>query len=208
MIARGRCAGARPLPSLRILGVGLVLLQQVGCGLHVSVSSAPTVVPVGSTVILHQPLEIPPGTARVTLQHGRVSHGASEWDPACQFTVDAVSDGWQRIEPDRFRVIAFAQRRLPYGLGARGLRFAALGGGGFFGGGLFDASRRVVYLSFMRLRSAVQPQVRALECRITSDSLGGFLTLEQIREALGETASLQFPSQPSGRGTPVPPSPQ
>jgi hypothetical protein len=128
--------------------------------------------------------------------------------------VGEVSDGTRRIEPGRFRVVSFSQRRAPYGLAAAGVRVAALGigigvgGGGFYGGGLFDTSRRVVYVTAMRLESAEQPQVRALVCRITSDSMGDFLTLEQIREALGDFVTLELPGAQPGQDTPVPPSPQ
>ncbi len=192
----------RPVERGFWLGVWLAGLAfgLVGCAVGVTIPSGPTVVPVGSVVALRRPLTIPAGTARVTLQHGRASNGASEWDPSCAFTVDEVSDGTQRIEPDRFHVVSFSQRRAPYGLAWRGVRVAAVGigvgvgGGGVFGGGFFDTSRRVVYVTFMRLHSDEQPQVRALECKVTSDPLGEFLSVEQIREALGAIATLELPS--------------
>jgi hypothetical protein len=43
----------------------------------------------------------------------------------------------------------------------------------------------------MKLRSETQPDIRRLICLITDDPLGRFLTLSQIRETLGEIASIE-----------------
>lgn len=154
--------------------------------------------PDGTRLILNQVLEIPPESATVRLQYGRVvpRNGVQEHDPHCIFEIQTVRDTPQRIEPDVFQVTRM-QRNIwmssltPAGP-ARAVRMG-LGGRG-------SGPTLIYYQTEFRLRSERQPVVRALTCQSNQNAAGIFpnmrhLTVPEIRQALGTLLSLELPAQ-------------
>ncbi len=147
-------------------------------------------VPAAATVILHQRLQVPAGTARVFLQDGAVvaKNRLHYYYPSCDFEVYRVSDGSARIEPDSFSVTRLSVgddlvvwRRTP-------LRYAALGFAGDDDGMPPLVNRYVDYW----LHSARQPQVMRLTCHGGFDFEGRATlpTAADIRTSLGVYATL------------------
>jgi len=169
--------------------LGLWILLGSGCQTNPSAQPPYAIAP-GSRVVLHQSLAITPQATHVTLQHGRVAgDAASRFDPRCRFTITRLSDEPQHLLPEAFVVERITQYRRPFGMGGR--QPGALRVAGFGWSGLFDPGRELDYVTDMKLRSETQPDIRRLICLITDDPLGRFLTLSQIRETLGEIASIE-----------------
>lgn len=146
-------------------------------------------VTVGSILTLHQRLAIPINTAHVYLQHGKTSSagGVSRFYPNCSFSVNDVSDGKQFIEAGVYRVTEVNHYRRPFGLGGIGGVLVA----GPFVGQLFNRNAEIDYITEMRLSSDTPNEIRRFMCKITDDSSGRYLTLKDIREALGSLATLK-----------------
>lgn len=68
-------------------------------------------VPVGSQLILNQPLEIRPGHTRVFVQYGAVTDFSdlNQYWPSCSFEVRELKQEPQQIAPDRFTVLRVQQ---------------------------------------------------------------------------------------------------
>ena len=64
-------------------------------------------VPVGSSVVLHNPLEIKPGHARQFVQRGVVTDHSDldQYLPSCSFEVRNLKQEPQQIQPDSFAVV-------------------------------------------------------------------------------------------------------
>jgi hypothetical protein len=160
-------------------------------------------IPPGTTVTLHERLDIGPSRARVFLQDGTVRRptninlGLSEYAPHCHFSVNDVLEVAQVIEPDTFTVTRV--RRLDFqqvvdGLPVGATLVAMVGGGGGDGpGDVFHARR-------FELSSPRQPQVRALTCAGALDSPADARppTLAEIRRTLGAIATLTLSQPPAG----------
>ena len=142
----------------RVIGAGLLSavclagLNLPGCQQHPATRDPASPyynVPVGTTVTLHERLDIGPERARIFLQDGTVrrptyiSYGISEYAPHCHFSVDDVLEVAQVIEPDTFTVTRV--RRLDFqqvvdGLPVGATLVALAGGGGGDGpGAVFHA---------------------------------------------------------------------
>lgn len=181
----------------RIPGTALVLMTLTACApLTVQDEHSPySRIPVGSTVILNQPLDIPRYHARVFIQDGRVVSKArvNLYYPHCNFEVATVSDGSARIEPDRFLVTGIRLDEVQVVRRTGPLQTASLVvlvDGGEDGGGPPPTSRLVHY----RLHAERQPDVMRLTCH------GGMATgwevaypsLAEIREVLGGIVTLEM----------------
>lgn len=154
--------------------------------------------PEGMRLILNQALEIPPESATVRLQFGRVAarNDVQEQEPHCIFEIETVRDAVQRIEPDTFHVLRVQRSvwmsSLPQPEPVRAVRV-----------GLGDSSSGptlIYYQTEFRLRSERQPAVRALTCQSNQNAAGIFpnmrhLTVPEIRQALGAIFSLELPAQ-------------
>jgi hypothetical protein len=146
---------------------------------------------VGSILTLHRQLSIDPYSARVYLQHGqRVSvNSVSRVHPNCWFEVNDVTDKPQFIDPGRFRIVGLNHYRRPFGLGSVNERLLVAG---LYVGGLFDRSQEIEFITAMKLNAEEGgTEIRNFMCKVTSDSMGRYLTLREIREALGEVATIE-----------------
>jgi len=157
------------------------------------VTSPYYLIPVGSRLVLNQPIEIAPTSATVRLQFGKI---VSRWDsqdfePLCVFESRIVGEAAQIIEPDSFEIIrvrrdynsqsAQAEPR------AQLIRTFAGDGGG----------SRQYYKTELFLRSAKQPQILAMTCQHAWEPGSSGLDLrplsvDEIRQALGAYFTLQL----------------
>lgn len=154
--------------------------------------------PEGTRLILNQVLEIPPGSATVRLQYGRVvpRNGVQEHDPHCIFEIETVRQIAQCIEPDVFQVTRVQRSVWMSSLTPMApllTLHVGLGGQG-------SGPTLIYYQTEFRLRSERQPVVRALTCQSNQNAAGIFpnmrhLTVPEIRQALGTLLSLELPAQ-------------
>jgi hypothetical protein len=148
-------------------------------------------VPVGSRLILNQPITIPADKASIYIQRGQaVSYSGRDFYYAnCQFEVNTVKSVAQTIEPDEFIVNRVSQRIEVNRLFVPGTMIAGMGihksdvTDKFYG--------RVLYL-----RSSKQPDVFRISCGRWDDRpLSNHLTIQEIRGALGDLFTLRLPAQ-------------
>ena len=189
--------------SLRTLLAMTGLLLGVGCqNLVVQDTTADEYVPLtGGSVVLHEDLTIPPGTAHVYLQRGYVARARNLYDTSCSFEVSAVVEEPQILRAGRFAIVGAGIGRDEY-LTAAPAQVAALGFGFGVGGlwvGRDDGAAMVMYVIVMRLESQDQPNVRNLTCRSAMDDPARVerLTLQDMQGALGPIATLR--PAPAGR---------
>jgi len=166
-------------------------------------------IPVGTVLVLNQPLVIPAGKARAGIQNGKptLSSGIDKWSPYCEFLVNTISTEEARLPAGNYRVTRIQRDQIPTGgLDPAGRSMLALAGtdasqttmagiGIAQGGGAADQTW--LYRTTIRLESDVYPDVRQLECGNTFGT--GFearhLTLEEFRQAVGDVITLRFPGQ-------------
>ncbi|MEA3411422.1 MAG: hypothetical protein U9R74_07770 [Pseudomonadota bacterium] len=178
--------------SYRCILLALLALIPAGCQTAPPSQSSPYYrIPTGSLVTVHESLPVPTGSSRVYLQGGKVVdvNAVSRFYPSCSFKVMGPLDAKRAIEAGVFEVSGFSQFRRPFGLDAdgRGIQVASMAWGG-----MFDRGREIVYITVMNLKSPQQTDVHDLTCKVTSDPLGTFVTLEEIRQALGPVASFEI----------------
>lgn len=146
--------------------------------------------PGGGHFILHHPLEVEPGSATVRLQFGKVvpRNGVQEEEPHCIFEVNTVRDAAQWVQPDRFEITA-VRRSVTTFSGMPAMLYAMRAGFDHDGG-----PSHIYYKTEFRLRSARQPDVRAITCQSNQMAPGiaimRHLTVAEIRQALGDIFSL------------------
>jgi hypothetical protein len=145
-------------------------------------------VPSGSNLILNRPLRTAPGELAIYLQDGVPYTAApNRMQPYCKFELRHKREQAQRIEPDRF-VIERATRHWSTGLEPDwrlrpAIRLLLDDGGPTF----------LVFSSFFFLRSDQQPEVLRMTCEYWGDpATGRFLSIEQIRQTLGEVFTLEL----------------
>jgi len=178
------------IPLLVLLALALTACQTTS---EFPVSSPYFQIPVGSRLVLHQPIEIPPTAATVRLQFGKIvsrSH-TQEFEPVCIFESKLVGKTAQRIVPDSFEITRV--RRDSSSLSAQ----AAPSTGLIKAFWRDDAgSSRQYYKTEMFLRSTKQPQILYMTCQQAWEPGGSLdlrpLTIAEIRQALGDYFSLRL----------------
>jgi hypothetical protein len=153
--------------------------------------------PVGSRLILKKDLTIPAYSAAVMLQGGQVigQHSINQYQPNCRLELNAVLPTPQTVTADEFLVTHVTTNS--YQVRTHD------GHDGFVKAGLNLASGFSFnnYVTFMKLSSARQPQVRSLTCQQWGDpALGTQVSIQQMRETLGDFFSLELPAgSPDGK---------
>lgn len=149
-------------------------------------------------VVLHQPLTIPPDSARAYVQSSRQVSGVNQYHPHCKFNVYHVRDGPQVIQPDIFQITRIKRysginfTNLPYRQTASVSLLSGDNGG--------DGARLVMFSTELSLQSSRQPEVMTLICQYFDEpALGRYLSLAEIRSALGAIATLNGADPTSGR---------
>ncbi len=102
-IVSGRRSGRAAAVALAV-GLG-------GCAPYVvsNPASPYSVVPVGSVLVLHQDVTIPPGHARAYFQRGKLVTSTNEYVPQCQLEVRDVRQAPQTVRAGRFVVSRLSQ---------------------------------------------------------------------------------------------------
>lgn len=148
------------------------------------------VLPSGSRLVLKQELTIPPHSAHVTLQGGRVVsyNDVNQYHPNCRLEVNDVRDTTQTVTADEFvvrRVRLNAHTVERTGLIKAGFQVSRTSG---------NTSSNYYFRTILDLRSERQPQVRWLTCQQWDNpAQGRHVTTSEIRTALGEIITLQLP---------------
>jgi len=129
-------------------------------------------IPSGSHLTLNREVPIPNGQRHAKFQHGNVVSGVNEYQVNCQLRLYDL--GAEAVQPDDFAITRSGTGRewqsQPYVM-----RFYRV----------------------LHLKSDKQPNVIKLLCQIWDDPLAGRnISVPQMREALGDYVSFQFPSAP------------
>ena len=129
-------------------------------------------VPVGSRLILNQPLSIPANTAHVRLQSGEIrSAGAiKQYYPNCNLRLRTRKNAPQTVEPDEFVISKVV-----------------------YGNDVVASDNVKRYYTEMQLRSEKQPDVFMLACQQWNkppDS--SYVTVDQIGVVLSEMFTMQL----------------
>jgi hypothetical protein len=152
-------------------------------------------VPVGSKLLLHRSIEIPPGQGAAYFQNGKLLrwYDVDQYGSYCALALPTRWDVAQRVSPDVFVVRKVSQRFL--------FTLAAAPPGPLRQARLVPAARDrdrdgmtyEVLATVMELHSERQPEVRALTCASWTLPQGrSNLTVEQIRRALGDYFTLEL----------------
>lgn len=167
------------------------------------VSSSYYRLPAGTTVVVRQAITIPPGTAHVTLQNGRIvtiDH-LRRYESFCEFEVNDVLETEQQVRPGQFAVTQTSRQQKQYGKAGERVLLAAntavTDADGTAGKFMFLAARDDSYwLNEVRLRlkSAEQANVRELRCAggWALISAVEFPTLVEMNHALGALINIEI----------------
>lgn len=170
-----------------ILAIPLVFLTACQ-GWHNSSETSPLYpVPVGSRLILKQPLSIPADQVSVYIQRGKIVpyNGRDTYYANCKFELYTLESVARTVDPDEFTVSKVAQYiRLNQGY-EPGRMYAQLGGKG-------DVSSKL-YARIIYLQSSRQPDVLRMTCgRWDYRGAARHLTIQEIRNTLGDLFTLQL----------------
>jgi hypothetical protein len=156
------------------------------------------VIPEGSVIELHQPLNIRPGTARIWLQRGRVAPGHDWYAPSCNLEIRTLDrERSQTVAPGTFVIRRVQQMEERVELPRPEVQLAAVGFGiGFRVGDYDDGGMMGMWRGYhLWLESEEQPDVLRMTC------MGAFSTtwdvrppsLDDLRVVFGEVATLRLP---------------
>jgi hypothetical protein len=147
-------------------------------------------VPVGSTLVLNEPLEIPSGEAGVYVQGGEVKSywSVNKYEGHCKFEMWNIVERRRVVKPDRFAVQKVGRDR-EYVQARPGLRYASEDGSG--GGPFVEIGKTLLYL-----HSPTQPNVYRMTCQRWDDFTDPVpMSIRDIRKALGKRFSLELPQE-------------
>lgn len=146
----------------------------------------------GSLLVLHEPLVVPVGHARVFLQAGAVvsKRQLDTGLPHCNFELTTLSDAPQVIRPGRFTITAVHwDEEWVVHYGPPGWRYTDSDGAD-------NAAPLITRLLHHRLAAAQQPELMRLTCHGGFDDpwYAQFPSVRQIRQALGEWVTIEPPA--------------
>ena len=187
--------------SLAALSVLLVACQQIS--FKNDPVSVRALVPVGSRLVLNQPLEIPEDRSSIWIFRGKMV-GYKDVDvyyPHCQFRMQKVSKSKRMVQPDTFFITKINEWE-DYTLGdhirvasqdVADARISGSIGGGVSGGsgsvavGIGDGGASLIkYATILSLKSDKQPDVKEMVCLHWGDrGMIDALTLEETKSAMG-----------------------
>lgn len=149
----------------------------------------------GYRLVLHKPLMVAPGNARVFLQQGRMlpSLGFNQYEVSCSLELRNLSEQPQTIAADTF-VVTRIQHLREEVAAWRPVRLASLG----LAGANIDSSPSDIFLGYhLWLHSPNQPDVLRMTCRgaFAEPWEARYPTIEEIAQALGDWASLKTPAE-------------
>ena len=196
------------LQSLYLLALAFALsfsastLQASSFAVGVSVGSAyggvAAKIPVGSSVVVHQPLSVVAGKSRVYFQHGKMLNRIEHtYDPYCYFSMKrprAEMKSPASILPATFTVKKQYRRKDP--TAQRGTLLASSVSIGIGTGSNWWLARNeggpLNLNHYLRLEPSDQPQVSALVCGVFADPQERTSpSIEEMAEALGAFATIK-----------------
>ena len=164
-------------------------------------------VPVGSSLRLAQPIEIPAGKSYVYIAGGKIMpfqnyNTVDIYKPYCEFTLSEVADKPRLIQPDRFVITKIVEWENYYGMRS-GTLYARAGGSSVdirtgaqirMSIGTWDdgGPSTIMYATILSLHSGNQPQVKELVCGHWEEAgKVEAITLDQLKSALGQLIVLE-----------------
>ena len=186
--------------TLAGLVAGLGLLSACTAGLVTDPNALNYVPTPGSKVTIKQRIEVPAGQTRIFLQRGELIKKPSGLDlywPNCNFEVNTLEETARYIEPGVYTVTRTTrQEREVVQSQPERIQLASLGMGGVLARGSDGPSMRFEVVT-MHLQSAQPSDIRNLACRgVQTDPVWVRPpTLAEIREALGDHASISVPEE-------------
>ncbi|MEW8340607.1 MAG: hypothetical protein AB2688_15905 [Candidatus Thiodiazotropha taylori] len=171
----------------------VIALCLSGCSANFQTSFNPASpyhqIPVGSKVVLKQPLEVSAYRTRLFLQLGETMQleDFDRYKANCNFEVTSLTDGVQTIQPQTFTI----ER-------VQGLMVEVVDGEAeyrFIPAGLDDQGTPMVTQGYhFWLDSSEQPEVRRLSCRGAFDDMWAAQppSIEEIQQSIGNLAELQL----------------
>ncbi len=196
-----------PTPHLFISAfVGVVFLSSACSQWQVTDPSSPYFMPLpGSQVIVHQRLEIPPGTTRVFFQHGKLLslNKIFQYDINCELEIGKLADTVRYIEPGTYTVTRTRRQTediIRNDWQEQPIQFASLTMAGVGINASMDGSPGSTMrfeIIRMRLEGEAGTLLRELSCRgaLADPSKMEMPTVAEMREALGEYVSIKTPQE-------------
>ena len=174
-----------------LLGILFISFTFIGCAeRQVKDPNSPWYrITTGSIVKLNQQLEIPVGSVRVFLQHGRAIRKSqlNHYYPNCNFEVRQLDSAPQYIDSGEFLItdVRWSKEQVVKWHGAQ---IASRFSGGF----LSDDSASIYRYYHFRLESVDQPNLMRLTCRggLEDRYQADLPSLDEIREALGDIVTI------------------
>lgn len=156
--------------------------------------------PVGSHVVLHREITIPPEEVSVMLQNGRIVRPSevNTYYPHCKFEVRRRLGVAQIVRPDDFivtRVVRDLLHSVDAGTSMQARVSVGIGIGVSAGGGENgDGPSVQTYATRMDLHSSTQPEVFRLTCGQWGYPYEGeHVSVNGMRQALGDVVTLRLP---------------
>ena len=151
----------------------------------------------GTTVTVPQRIEVPGGQTRIFFQRGEIVKKASDLDlykTNCNFEINTLDESTRYIEAGSYTVSRTTRREGEVVL-FKPLQYASLAVGGMVGRG--DGPPMYFEEVRMTLRSDQPTDIRDLTCRgaMTDPQFLEPPTLAEIREALGQYATIKVPEE-------------
>ena len=185
--------------TLASIIAGLGLLSACSAPLVTDPNARNYVPTPGSTVTVKQRIEVPGGQTRIFLQRGKLITKPSRLDhywPNCNFEINTLEETPRYIEPGVYTVTRTTRQEKEVVLQqTRHIQLAAVSISGVLARG--DGPAMLFEEVKMTLRSAQLSDMRNLACRgvLTDPVLVEAPTLAEIRQALGNYASISVPEE-------------
>lgn len=163
--------------------------------------------PSDTTVIVRQTIAIPPGTAHVVIQDGRIVGDSyffvRRYEPFCELEVNDVIEAEQQVRPGQFAAARIIRQQKLYGAKRQALLLAAntvtenandSDADALLLANYNDGPSFVLNEVRLHLQSAEQPHVRELRCAggWAFASSAVYPTLAEMNRALGTLLSIEI----------------
>ena len=172
----------------------LAMTLLVGCSVNDAKDEDSTfyAVPVGSTLVLNQQVNIRGDQVAVYVQNGELMQ-YKEVDfylPNCKFEIYTMSEQARTVSQDRFEIIKVVDDIESSAI-QKSTRLAALDDAITFG--MLDKSYVFNYATLMYLRSEQQKDVYRMTCQHWEDVMDDrHLSVTQMRQAMGDIFTLEI----------------
>lgn len=176
---------------------GIIFFSACNAALVTDPSAKNYVPTPGTTVNVPQRIEVPGGQTRIFFQRGEIVKKASDIDnykANCNFEINTLAETPRYIEAGTYTVTRTTRQEREVVL-FKPLQYASLAVGGMVGRG--DGPPMYFEEVRMTLRSEKPSDIRNLTCRgvMTDPAWVEPPTLAEIREALGQYATLKVPEE-------------